>query len=82
MKLSNVLKMSVMLFAASMSSSCATSPQKVHTTEAACKILRPIDFHLCTDGLPENAYNQCDTEMTAIAVDAYNRDLAALCPQK
>jgi hypothetical protein len=65
-----------------MSSSCSTSPPKVQTTEAACTVLKPIDFYLCTDGLPENEQNQCDTEITVLAVDAYNRDLAALCPQR
>jgi hypothetical protein len=63
-----------------MSSSCSTSPPKVRTTEAACEILRPIDFYLCRDGLPENERNECDTERTVLAVDAFNRDLAALCP--
>lgn len=80
--LSNVSKTSVMLLALSMSSSCSTSPPPVQTTEAACKILRPIDFHLCRDGLPENERNECDTERTALAVDGYNRDLAALCPRE
>lgn len=79
MKPFSVLKMSGLLLAALMSSSCSTSPPKVQTTEAACEILRPIDFYLCTDGLPENEQNQCDTEVTSLAVDAYNRDLAALC---
>jgi len=76
---SNVLKMSVLLLALSMSSSCSTSPPKVQTTEAACTVLKPIDFYLCRDGLPENERNECDTERTVLAVDAYNRDLAALC---
>jgi hypothetical protein len=68
------------LLISTMLSACA-SPPKVQTTEAACKILRPIDFYLCTDGLPETDANQCDTKPTVLAVDAYNRDLAALCPR-
>lgn len=71
----SVLLISMMLNA------CASQPE-VRTTEAACKILKPIDFYLCTDGLPETQYNECDTEPTALAIDAYNRDLAALCPSK
>ncbi len=80
MKLSSVLKMSAALLLISTTSSCASAPPPVRTTEAACKILKPIDFYLCRDGLPENERNECDTERTALAVDAYNRDLAALCP--
>ena len=78
---SSVLKMSVsVLLTSTILSACASQPE-VRTTEAACKILKPIDFYLCTDGLPENEYNECDTTRTALAVDAYNRDLAALCPE-
>lgn len=78
----NVLKMSAALLLTLTLSSCASSPPEVRTTEAACTVLKPIDFYLCTDGLPENEQNQCDTEITVLAVDAYNRDLAALCPLK
>jgi len=82
MKLLSVSKKSVSALLISMSLSACASPPKVQTTEAACKILKPIDFHYCTDGLPENEKNQCDTKPTVLAVDAYNRDLAALCPQR
>lgn len=78
----SVLKMTVTLLLASMTSSCASSPVKVNTTEAACKILKPIDYHLCTDGQPDTALNECDTVETALRVYYHNRDLAALCPPK
>jgi len=80
--LSNVSKTTALLLSASMLSSCASSPPPVQTTEAACKILKPIDYHLCADGLPENALNQCDTAETAMRVYYHNRDLAALCPPR
>jgi hypothetical protein len=66
------------LLTLTMLSACA-SPPEVRTTEAACTVLKPIDFYLCRDGLPENEQNQCDSTPTVLAVDAYNRDLAALC---
>ena len=78
---SNVLKTTALLLSALTLSSCANSPPPVQTTEAACKILKPIDYHLCTDGLPETALNQCDTSETAMRVYYHNRDLAALCPK-
>lgn len=78
----NVLNKSVSVFLISTMLSACASPPEVRTTEAACTVLKPIDFYLCTDGLPENEQNQCDTEITVLAVDAYNRDLAALCPPR
>ena len=78
----NVLNKSVSVFLISTMLSACASPPEVRTTEAACTVLKPIDFYLCRDGLPENEQNQCDTEVTSLAVDAYNRDLAALCPPR
>jgi len=56
-----------------------TSPVKVHTTDAACKTLQPISFAMPEEGEKDVPENVLDTEQTALAVDAYNRDLAALC---
>ena len=80
MKRLNVLSKSAsVLLTLTMLSACA-SPPKVRTTEAACTVLKPIEFHLCPAGELDNEFNECDTPETATRVDAYNRDLAALCP--
>ena len=76
---SNVLKRSAALLLISMMLSGCASRLKVSTTEAACSVLHPIDYHLCIHG-PDSALNECDTPETAMSVDQYNRELAALCP--
>ena len=78
----SVLKMTVTLLLASMTSSCASLPVKVNTTEAACTVLKPIEYHLCEAGEYDDATNSCDTPETSMRVYYHNRDLAALCPPK
>ncbi len=82
MKLSSVLRTTVLLLSASTLSSCASSPKPVRTTEAACTVLKPIEYHLCEAGDLDDATNSCDTVATAMRIYYHNRDLAALCAPK
>jgi hypothetical protein len=77
-----VLKTTALLCAISMSSSCATSPPEVRTTEAACTVLKPIEYHLCSADEMDGPSNSCDTQETALRIYLHNRDLAALCAPK
>jgi hypothetical protein len=65
-----------------MTQSCASSPVKVQTTEAACAVLKPIEYHLCAEDDMDDARNVCDTQETALRVYFHNRDVAALCPPR
>lgn len=82
MKRLNVLNNSVsVLLISTMLSACA-SPPEVQTTEAACAVLKPIEYHLCPKGEFDNEFNECDTPETAMRVYFHNQDLAALCPKR
>lgn len=82
MKPSSVLKLTGIAFLISMTPSCAGSPNPVRTTEAACSVLKPIEYHLCEAGEIEDATNSCDSQETALRIYMHNRDLEALCPPK
>ena len=79
MKLLSVLKASSVLLTASMLTSCVGSPVAVATTEPVCQKIKPISFALKPKGSLETAANDFDTDETALAVDAHNRKLEALC---
>ncbi len=81
MKPFNVLRMTVLLLSASILSSCKSSPVKVHTTEAACTVLKPIEYHLCAADELDGPSNSCDTQETALRIYLHNRDLEALCKE-
>ena len=79
---SSVLKMTASVLLISMTPSCASSPKPVRTTEAACTVLKPIEYHLCEASEPDGPSNSCDTQETALRIYLHNRDLAALCAPK
>lgn len=81
MKLFSVLKMSGLACVTLMTLSGCASQEKVRTIDAACEIFQPIIFAAAEEGESDLAANVLDTDETVKQVDAFNRDLAALCGQ-
>ena len=59
--------------------SCGSVPPPVPTIEPLCAKITPLSFALKPDGATEDEQNLFDTDETALAVDAQNRKLEALC---
>lgn len=84
----NVLKLSLRLLVLSsvcLIANCASPPKPIPTTEAACLVIKPLEYHYdnvadCSgDKETADGRNTCDTPETVRAIKAFNAGLEGLC---